>query len=60
MQLNASPMLATAAGSAFHREHWQQRRNNFLSKCSMFGGELKDEVAEQNGANEQGTDLEQR
>ena len=60
MQLNASPMLATAAGPAVHREHWQQRRHNFLSKYSMLGGELKDEVAEQNVTNEQGTDLEQR
>ncbi|UJR10585.1 hypothetical protein I4U23_014784 [Adineta vaga] len=55
MQLNASPILATAASPAIHRDNWQQRRYNFLSKNSMFAGELKDEVV-----NEQGTELEQR
>lgn len=60
MQLNASPLLATAAAPALHKENWQQRRYNFLSKYSMFGGELKEEVADQIGANEQGTDVEQR
>lgn len=60
MQLNASPILANAAAPAVHKENWQQRRYNFLSKYSMFGGELKDEVADQIGVNEQGTDLEQK
>jgi hypothetical protein len=55
MQLNASPTLALAASPALHKDHWQQRRYDFLSKISMFGGELKDEVI-----NEQGTDIEQR
>ncbi|CAF1249310.1 unnamed protein product [Adineta steineri] len=58
MQLNASPTLAAAAAAAdpaLHKDNWQQRRYNFLSKNSMFGGELKDEVV-----NEQGTDVEQR
>jgi hypothetical protein len=60
MQLNASPTLAAAATPALHKDHWQQRRYTFLSKNSMFGGELKDEVVEQIGVNEQGTDIEQR
>ncbi|CAF0761544.1 unnamed protein product [Adineta steineri] len=60
MQLNASPILATAAAPALHKENWQQRRYNFLSKYSMFGGELKEEVVDQLGVNEQGTDIEQR
>ena len=60
MQLNASPILATAAAPAIHKDGWQQRRYTFLSKYSMFGGELKDEVADQIGVNEQGTDVEQR
>ena len=55
MQLNASPTLANAASPALHKDHWQQRRYTFLSKNSMFGGELKDEVI-----NEQGSDTEQR
>ena len=55
MQLNANTTLATAASPAPHKDHWQQRRYNFLSKNSMFGGELKDEVV-----NEQSTDVEQR
>ena len=59
MQLNASPILTAAAAPAVHKENWQQRRYNFLSKYSMFGGELKDEVAEQIGVNETGTDVEQ-
>lgn len=29
------------------KDHWQQRRYNFLSKHSMLGGELKDECIEQ-------------
>lgn len=56
MQLNASPTLAPA----LYKDHWQQRRYTFLSKNSMFGGELKDEVVDQIGVNEQGTDIEQR
>lgn len=60
MQLNASPLLATAAAPAVHKDNWQQRRYNFLSKYSMFGGELKDEVVDQIGVNEQGTDVEQK
>ena len=59
MQLNASPLLANAAAPAVHKDNWQQRRHTFLSKYSMFGGELKDEVVDQIGANEQGTDIEQ-
>ncbi|CAF3379504.1 unnamed protein product [Rotaria sp. Silwood1] len=55
MQVNASPTLATAASPTLHKDHWQQRRYNFLSKNSMFGGELKDEVV-----HEQGTDVEQK
>lgn len=55
MQLNASPLLATAASPAIHRDNWQQRRYNFLSKNSMLGGELKDEVV-----SEQGSEIEQR
>ena len=55
MQLNASPTLALAACHALHKDHWQQRRYTFLSKNSMFAGELKDEVV-----NEQSTDVEQR
>ncbi len=55
IQLNASPTLAIAASPTLHKDHWQQRRYTFLSKNSMFGGELKDEVV-----NEQGTDIEQR
>jgi hypothetical protein len=55
MQLNASPTLAAVASPALHKDHWQQRRYTFLSKNSMFGGELKDEVV-----NEQGSDVEQR
>jgi hypothetical protein len=55
MQLNASPTLAAAASPALYKDHWQQRRYTFLSKNSMFGGELKDEVV-----NEQSTDVEQR
>ncbi|CAF3593611.1 unnamed protein product [Rotaria sordida] len=55
MQVNASPTLAAAASPVFHKDHWQQRRYNFLSKNSMFGGELKDEVV-----NEHGTDVEQK
>jgi hypothetical protein len=55
MQLNASPTLAIAASPALHKDHWQQRRYNFLSKNSMFAGELKDEVV-----NEQGSDVEQK
>ncbi|CAF2787942.1 unnamed protein product [Rotaria sp. Silwood2] len=60
MQLNTSPILATAAAPALHKDSWQQRRYNFLSKYSMFGGELKDDVADQIGVNEQGSDVEQR
>ena len=60
MQLNASPMTATAADPALHKENWQHRRYNFLSKYSMFGGELKDDVVGQIGVNEQGTEVEQR
>lgn len=60
MQLNASPILANAAAPGVHKDNWQHRRYNFLSKYSMFGGELKDEVVDQIGVNEQGTDLEQR
>lgn len=55
MQLNTSPTLAVAASPAFHKDNWQQRRYTFLSKNSMFAGELKDEVA-----SEHGTDTEQR
>lgn len=55
MQLNASPTLAVAAGPALHKDHWQQRRYDFLSRHSMLGGELKDEVV-----HEQGSDVEQR
>lgn len=55
MQLNTSPTLAIAASPALHKDNWQQRRYTFLSKNSMFGGELKDEVV-----SEQGTDIEQR
>ncbi|CAF4215254.1 unnamed protein product [Rotaria sp. Silwood2] len=55
MQANASPTLAAAASPALHKDHWQQRRYTFLSKNSMFGGELKDEVV-----NEHGTDVEQK
>ena len=29
-----------------YKDHWQQRRYNFLSKNSMLGGELKDELNE--------------
>ncbi|CAF1593871.1 unnamed protein product [Rotaria magnacalcarata] len=60
MQLNMSPALATAAAPTLHKDNWQQRRYNFLSKCSMFGGELKDDVVDQIGVNEQDTDIEQR
>ncbi|CAF0878469.1 unnamed protein product [Rotaria sp. Silwood1] len=59
MQLNTSPLLATAAAPALHKDNWQQRRYNFLSKYSMFGGELKDDVVDQIGVNEQGSDVEQ-
>jgi hypothetical protein len=59
MQLNASPILTAAAGPAVHKDNWQHRRYNFLSKYSMFGGELKDDVVEQIGVNEKGTDIEQ-
>jgi len=60
LQLNAIPFLSTAAAPAVHKDNWQLRRYNFLSKYSMFGGELKDEFADQIGVNEQGTDVEQR
>ena len=61
MQLNASPVLAAAAAApGLHKENWQQRRYNFLSKYSMFGGELKEEVTDQIGGNEQGTDIEHK
>ncbi|CAF1321103.1 unnamed protein product [Adineta ricciae] len=61
MQLNASPVLAAAAATpGLHKENWQQRRYNFLSKYSMFGGELKEEVTDQIGGNEQGTDIEHK
>lgn len=60
MQLSTSPILATAAAPALHRENWQQRRYNFLSKYSMFSGELKEDVADQITTNEHGTDTEQR
>ncbi|CAF0876985.1 unnamed protein product [Adineta ricciae] len=55
MQLNTSPILAPAASPVIHRDNWQQRRYNFLSKNSMFAGELKNEVV-----NEIGTETEQR
>jgi hypothetical protein len=55
MQLNASPTLTAAATPSLNKDHWQQRRYTFLSKNSMFGGELKEEVV-----NEQGSDVEQR
>lgn len=55
MQLNTSPTLAVAASPALHKDNWQQRRYTFLSKNSMFAGELKDEVV-----SEQGTDTEQK
>jgi len=60
MQLNASPLLASAATPAVHKDNWQHRRYNFLSKYSMFGGELKDEVVDQIGDTEQGSDVEQK
>ena len=60
MQLNATPMVAMAVGSAAHKDNWQQRRYNFLSKNSMFGSKLKDDLIETNTTNEQGTDLEQK
>ncbi|CAF3319379.1 unnamed protein product [Rotaria socialis] len=60
MQLNMSPALATAAAPALHKDNWQQRRYNFLSKYSMFSGELKDDVVDQIGVNEQDTDIEQK
>lgn len=60
MQLNASPTLSTAVGPAAHKENWQQRRYNFLSKNSMFGGALKDELLEPTSTNEQAADVEQR
>jgi hypothetical protein len=55
MQLNTSPTLAVAASPALHKDHWQQRRYDFLSRNSMFSSELKDEVI-----NEQINDVEQR
>ncbi|CAF3386050.1 unnamed protein product [Rotaria sp. Silwood1] len=58
MQLNTSPLLATAAAPALHKDNWQQRRYNFLSKYSMFGGELKDDVVDQIGVNEQDCSFE--
>ena len=59
--MNTAPtVVATAADPLLHRENWQQRRYNFLSKHSMFGGQLKDEIIEQNEPNEQGTEVEQR
>ena len=51
MYLAASPTSAATTittSPAVHRDHWRQRRNTFLSKTSMFGGELKDEFVEQN------------
>ena len=55
MQLNTSPILAPVASPVIHRDNWQQRRYNFLSKNSMFSGELKNEVV-----NEKGLETEQR
>lgn len=60
MQLNTSPILASAAAPGLHKDNWQQRRYNFLTKSSMFGGELKDKLADQIAVTEQGTDVEQR
>jgi hypothetical protein len=60
MQLNAIPMTGATADPAVHKENWQQRRYNFLSKYSMFGGELKDEIVDSTCVHEQGTNIEQR
>lgn len=46
MQLTTNPALATAASPALHKDHWQQRRYDFLSRNSMFSGELRDDVNE--------------
>ncbi|CAF1474772.1 unnamed protein product [Didymodactylos carnosus] len=59
MQLNQSPVLSASAAPAIHKDNWQQRRYNFLSKNKMFGAELKDELVGQM-MNEQGSDIEQR
>lgn len=51
MYLSTSPTSATATvtpSPTIHRDNWRQRRYTFLSKTSMFGGELKDELVEQN------------
>ncbi|CAF3429128.1 unnamed protein product [Rotaria socialis] len=55
MQANASSTLAIATSPTLHKDHWQQRRYTFLSKNSMLGGELKDEVVI-----EHGNDVEQK
>jgi len=46
MQLTTNATLTIAASPALHKDHWQQRRYDFLSKTSMFSGELRDDVAE--------------
>ena len=51
-QPNVSPISTAAASPTMHKDHWQQRRHNFLSKHNMLGGELKDEFLEQS---DQGT-----
>ncbi|CAF0767594.1 unnamed protein product, partial [Didymodactylos carnosus] len=59
MQLSQSPVLSSSTMPAIHKDNWQQRRYNFLSKNKMFGAELKDELVGQI-INEQGSDIEHR
>lgn len=51
MQLNTSPTTTTAPSPTLNKDHWQQRRYTFLSKNSMLGGELKDEVVHDHSTN---------
>lgn len=55
MQVNGTPIAATAASPTLYKDSWQQRRYTFLSKNSMFAGELKEEVVIENT-----TDAEQK
>lgn len=59
MQMNAGPVLV-AVDSTLHRENWQQRRHNFLSKHSVFGGELKQTTGEPDHTDQSDIQLEQR
>lgn len=55
MQLTTNPALAIAASPALHKDHWQQRRYDFLSRNSMFSGELRDDVNESEQRSASGT-----